>query len=70
MVMLKMKEGVKIEKIEPNKELMEFTRKILEQNAVILRMNEQLLERLNTPILYTDFGKKDLRDLNEQVKEK
>ena len=58
------------EKIEPNKELIEFTRKILEQNAAILRMNEQLLKFLSPVCHCEDLGKKDLRDLSESIKDK
>ena len=58
------------EKIEPNKELIEFTRKILEQNATILRMNERLLKFLNPVCHCGDLGKKDLRALSDLIKDK
>ena len=38
-----------MEKIEPSEEVMELTKKIIEQNQTVLKMNERLLVFLSTP---------------------
>ncbi|NQT32212.1 MAG: hypothetical protein HQ594_00890 [Candidatus Omnitrophica bacterium] len=71
MVLLKTGSDAKIEKLKPNRDLMEFTRIILNQNTMILRMNGRLLELLLSPVCYCgDFGKKNLSGLKDLIKDK
>ena len=68
--MIPLKGHVKVEKIKPNRDMLEFTRVILEQNTMILRMNGRLLELLN-PVCYCgNLGKKDLSGLKDLLKDK
>lgn len=39
-----------VECFKPNPEIIDLTRKIVEQNAQILKMNEQILTLLTTPM--------------------
>ncbi len=41
-----------IEKVKPNPEVIALTKRVLDQNDIILRMNGQLLNMLSSPLLF------------------
>lgn len=62
--------GIKIEPIEISKDLLSLFNRILDQNEMILRSNEKMLELLGTPrfLYHNKFDSSVAEKLREQFR--